>query len=296
MRVYLIMAISLFATQISAGLQLQKLTELRPPYNQFSPLTPRSISVGPNDRIYLLDSRLSVVVELTSDGGYVRQIGGPGSDIEQFSDPADVCAISGLDVFIADRGNDRVVRLDRELNYLAEFRSLEGTSYDLTFENPRSVLLGPRGDLFIADGSNDRILKIDPTGKPVFSFGEYGQSGGALSGLCRLELDPQGGLWVLDIQGFITRFDEFGSYLTQLRSESTGVPTGLAVSKSAIWVCSDSLLWSFDRKARQKATYSLAELSTNRGATLVDLAFRGDNLWILDSKGAIHRFEIITSK
>ena len=158
------------------------------------------------------------------------------------------------------------------------------------------MLLGPHGDLFIADGSNDRILKIDHTGRPVFSFGEYGQSGGALSGLCRLELDPQGGLWVLDAQGFVTHFDEYGSYLIQLRSELAGVPTGLAVSKSTIWVCSDSLLWSFDRSARHTTTFSLNEISTSPGITMVDLAFRSNNLWILDSDGAIYRFEITTSK
>jgi len=68
-----------------------------------------------------------------------------GIEIRTISDAADVCAISGLNVFVADRGNDRVVRLNRELSYLAEFRSLEGTSADLSFERPQSRRDQPAG-------------------------------------------------------------------------------------------------------------------------------------------------------
>lgn len=253
---------------------------------------PAALAISPADLIYLLDSKLAVVVELNPDGHLAREFGGPGTGNDQFSDPADICAVSGLDLFVADRGNDRIVRLDRKLNYLAQFRSLSGTQTDLIFEYPRSVLLSPRGDLFIADGGNDRILKIDPAGRPVFSFGFYGDGEGSLLGPLRIEKDPVEGLWVLDQRGHVVHFDEYGGYLGEMITETSGNPTGLAVSVGAIFVSSDSLLWVYDRTARQLETFSLQQLSLSAGVTLVDLASRKKQIWLLDARGAIHRFQL----
>lgn len=278
--------------QCRAGIALKKISQLTPPFDGFSPQTPTALAISPADLIYLLDSRLAVVIELTPDGNVLQQFGGPGSGSDQFSDPADICALSGLDIFVADRGNDRVVRLDRKLNYLAQFRSLSGTQTDLTFENPQSVLLGPRGDLFIADGGNDRILKIDPAGRPVFSFGFYGESAGSLLGPRRIEPDPDEGLWILDRRGHVVHFDEYGGYLGEIIAGTAGIPTGLAVSKSLICVCSDSSLWIYDRSLRQINTFSLPEIGLPADVTLVDLAFRKERIWLLDSEGTIHRFQL----
>ncbi len=284
--------IFLFAISTAAGFQLEKLATLSPPYNGYNPQSPIAFALSPTEHIYLLDSRLAIIVEINQQGAVLKQFGGPGTGVEQFNDPADLCVLSGLDVFIADRSNDRIVRLDRELNYLAEYRTLEGTSYDLSFENPQSILLTPRGDLFIADGGNDRILKIDPSGRPIFSFGEYGDARGALLGLVRLELDPREGLWVLDQAGHVIRFDEYGGYILQLQSEYSGMPTGLAISEDAVWVCSDSLIWCYDRNERQSAEYNPNQLSIEAGTTPVDIAFRNQQLWILGSDGAIYRYKI----
>jgi hypothetical protein len=279
---------------VRAEVHLQQTAVLHPPYDGFKPLAPVALAISPTDRLYLLDARLAVVLELTLKGEAVRQVGGPGSGIEQFSDPADLCAVSGLNLFVADRGNDRVVRFDRDLNYLAEFRSLEGTPFDLSFETPQSVLLGPQGDLFIADGSEDRILKIDPTGAPVFSFGEFGIAGGPLGSPLRLEADPRGGLWVLDATSRVTRFDEYGGFLMQLEVQTSGAPSGLAVSGDRVWVASDSLLWAFDRTEKKSLIFTPEQLSLPKDAVLVDLALRRDNLWLLVASGAIHRFQLST--
>jgi tripartite motif-containing protein 2/3/tripartite motif-containing protein 71 len=292
MQKYLFLWLLALLPQIAGARQLEKVSRLSPPYDSFKPQVPVAVALSPTNQIFLLDARLAVLTELTADGKLVRQIGGPGSGLEQFSDPADVCATSGLDLFVADRGNDRIIRLDRELTYLAEFKSLEGTPHDLSFENPKSVLLGRQGDLYIADGSNDRILKIDPTGRPVFSFGEYGAISGSLLELCRLESDPRGGLWVLDLQSQVTRFDEYGGYIRQIRAETAGIPRGLAVTENTVWVGSDSLLWAYNREERTAVQYKTETLQLSADATLIDLAFRGGLLWLLDSKGAIHQYQV----
>ncbi|MBU1880597.1 NHL repeat-containing protein [bacterium] len=282
----------LVAASSSAGFSLEKEHSIHPPYGDITPILPAALDVSPTGHLYLLNARLAVIIKMTRDGEVIRQIGGPGSGAEQFSDPADLCAISGLNVYVADRGNDRIVRFDRELTYLAAFKSLEGTSFDLTFEFPQSVLIGLLGDLYIGDGGNDRILKIDPEGRPAFSFGEYGGGFGALAAIQRLELDPRGGLWALDQEGQVTRFDEFGGYLRQLEAVTAGNPTGLAISNQYVWVSSDSNLWQFDRDLREITNFTREQLNLSTDVTLIDLAYRKENLWILDSKGSIHRYKL----
>jgi hypothetical protein len=135
-------------------------------------------------------------------------------------------------------------------------------------------------------------LKIDPTGRPVFSFGFYGDSEGSLLAPRRIEKDPREGLWVLDRRGQIVHYDEFGGYLNALTTEIAGNPMGLAVSERLICVCSDSSLWVYDRTLRQIETFSAENLSLSGQVTLVDLTFRRERLWILDSSGTIHRFQL----
>lgn len=278
------------------GINYRKISQLNPPYGSYSPQNPIAISLSPTDRIFLLDSQLAVAVEITAGGSSPRQFGGPGTDIEQFSDPADIGARSGLDIFIADRGNNRIVRLNRKLSYLADFRSLSGTHSNLLFENPLSVVKGLRGDLFIADGSNDRILKIDPTGRPIFSFGDYGQGQNSLLKPRRLELDPLGGLWVLDASAAVVHFDEYGGYIEILQSEVAGYPNGLAVSENAVWVCSDSLMWVYNRNTRRATTSAPQKMEIPDDVAMVDLAYQNQQLWILDSSGAIHRYQVSEKK
>lgn len=276
--------------------RLEKLDQLAPPFSGFTPRAPAALAASPEDHIYLLDGQLACIARLTPEGELLNLVGGPGSGQLQFSDPADLCINSGLDLFVADWGNDRIVRLNRWLNYLSEFRSLENTPDNLTFEKPLSVVQGVRGDLFIADGGNDRILKIAPNGQALFSFGAYGEERGSLSQPRRIELDPSGGIWVLDGRGHVVHFDEFGGYVEEVYAALSGHPSGLALSAQVLWVCSDSLLWIWDRAGRSTRSFLPSQIGLADSLLLVDLACRNDQLWLLDSGGSIHRYHISPQK
>jgi hypothetical protein len=276
----------------AAQLRLERQALLTPPYGGFTPSHPIALTLSPEDNLYLLDTQLSCIVRISMTGDLITQAGGPGTGEQQFSDPQDLSIFSGLDLFVADRGNDRVVRLNRRLTFLAEFHSLDNTSPDLAFEKPLSVVQNARGDLFVADGGNDRVLKISAEGEPLFSFGAYGEAKGSLFQPRRLEPDPAAGIWVLDSRGHAVHFDEFGGYLEEVHAALSGHAQGLAISSEAVWVCSDSSLWVWDREGRQTHGFSPTELGLQDSALLVDLAYRAGQLWILDSYGALHSFQI----
>ncbi len=276
----------------TAQLYLDRIAILSPPYGGYSPSHPIALTISPEDHLYLLDAQSATITRLTDHGEAIAQIGGPGSGSQQFSDPSDLNIYSGLDLFVADWGNDRIVRLNRRLVFLAEYRSADNTSPDLAFEQPLSVLQNARGDLFIADGGNDRVLKISADGEPLFSFGAYGDQKGSLFQPMRLESDPVAGVWVLDARGHTVHFDEFGGFVEEQPAELVGQARGLAISPEAVWVCSDSALWVWERVERTTQTFTLADLGLPNSALMMDLAWRADQLWLLDSRGSIYRFEI----
>jgi len=285
--------VSLLACPIAAQPRLERISQLSPPYESFVPLEPAALCASPDGNLYLLDTQLASVAMLSSDGRLLSEAGGPGSGPLQFSDPGDLSINSGLDLFIADRGNDRIVRLNRRLHYLSEFRSLDNTPPELIFEKPQSVVQGSRGDLFLADQGNDRILKIAPSGEVLFSFGAYGQEKGSLSQPRRIELDEASGIWVLDGRGHVVHFDEYGGYVEDIPALIAGEPTGLAVGGRIIWVCSDSSLWAWDIIGRIIVNFTPAEIGIPDSAPWVDIFGRGDLLWILDDRGRICQYRIL---
>lgn len=272
--------------------RLERISQLSPPYESFIPLEPAALCASPEGNLYLLDTQLASVAMLSSDGHLLSEAGGPGSGPLQFNDPSDLSINSGLDLFIADRGNDRIVRLNRRLHYLSDFRSLDNTPPELIFEKPQSVVQGSRGDLFLADQGNDRILKIAPSGEVLFSFGAYGQERGSLSQPRRIELDETNGIWVLDGRGHVVHFDEYGGYVEDLPALIADESTGLAVGGRTIWVCSDSCLWAWDRGNRLIINFNPVEIGIFDPAPWVDIFGSGDQLWILDDRGRIYQYRV----
>jgi len=284
---------ALLASPIAAQPRLERISQLSPPYESFVPADPAALCASPEGNLYLLDTQLASIAWLSTDGRLLSEAGGPGSGPLQFNDPADLSINSGLDLFIADRGNDRVVRLNRRLHYLSEFRSLDNTPPELIFEKPQSVVQGSRGDLFLADQGNDRILKIAPSGEVLFSFGAYGQEKGGLSQPRRIELDEANGIWVLDGRGHVVHFDEYGGYVEDLPTLIADQPTGLAVSARIIWVNSDSCLWAWERGNRLIHNFNPAEIGIFDPAPWVDIFGRGDLLWILDDRGRMYQYRVV---
>lgn len=284
---------SFLTASIAAQPRLERISQLSPPYEAFAPSEPVALCASPDGNLYLLDAQLAAVVMLSSEGQLLNEVGGPGSGLLQFNQPSDLSINSGLDLFVADRGNDRILRLNRRLYYLWEFRSLENTPPELVFEKPRSVVQGPRGDLFLADEGNDRILKIAPGGEVLFSFGTFGLERGSLSRPFRIELDEVNGIWVLDALGHVVHFDEYGGYVEDIPALLAGDPTGLAASAKIIWVGSDSCLWAWDPGNRLIFNFNPAEIGIFDPAPWVDIFGRGDLLWILDARGRIYRYRIV---
>ena len=85
------------------------------------PVIGTKVDVDLYGNIYVINSDLNTLTLFSKEGTMVRRIGGSGWLNDQFDRPAGVWARNGIDLFIADYGNHRIQRFDRNLNYVSTF-------------------------------------------------------------------------------------------------------------------------------------------------------------------------------
>ncbi len=79
-------------------------------------------------------------------------------------DPSDLFTDHNGNVYIADTGNNRVVKLDADLHFLQSFTC--GGSLN----EPKGIYVDDDGDLYISDTMNERIVHLDGKGNLIEEF------------------------------------------------------------------------------------------------------------------------------
>ena len=87
-----------------------------------------------------------------------------GSDAGFLREPADLFVAPDDTLYIADTGNDRVVHLDAEGNYVRSYTD------DGRLSGPRGVYADADGHLYISDTGNRRIVHLSPEGAFIEEF------------------------------------------------------------------------------------------------------------------------------
>jgi sugar lactone lactonase YvrE len=149
---------------------------------------------------------------LTSADIYGECGTGPG----QFRNPLGIAAEASGNVFVADTGNDRIVRLayrDDRLSFVRAFGSTGSGRQQ--FRSPSDVAVGASGALYIADTGNDRIIEVTRDGEPILSFSEDADGGVSLDGPTALAVVEAGEEWAAVERDLIVVVDRGGTRLTQ---------------------------------------------------------------------------------
>ncbi len=101
--------------------------------------------------------------------GFASEFGEEGSGDGQFKEPFDVAVGAGGDMFVLDRGNDRVERFNEAGEYLGQFG--EEGSGDGQLRAPDALALDSNGNVFVLDTGNERVEEFDNSGEFVRTFG-----------------------------------------------------------------------------------------------------------------------------
>ena len=124
------------------------------------------------NEIYLCDSGNNRIIELHRESAekleVVRIIDSFEGDVEvkTLANPTDVAVAENGDFYIADQGNARVLKLDKDLNYIMEFNKPDDNTLDpsLVFQ-PKKLAIDTAGRVYcIATGINKGLIKYEADG------------------------------------------------------------------------------------------------------------------------------------
>lgn len=131
--------------------------------------------------------------------------------LAQFNKPSGICVNSSGDIYIADRSNNRIRKIDPSNNNTVSTIAgsgvegyADGVGTNAIFAAPSGICIDPQGNLYVTDFWNFKIRKITPTGVVTtaagttqgFSDGNITTAQfGYLHGIC---IDTQGNLYVAD--------------------------------------------------------------------------------------------------
>ncbi|MBI5214511.1 MAG: NHL repeat-containing protein [Ignavibacteriae bacterium] len=190
-------------------------------------------TVDPSGNIFVLDKGTSEVCKFSPEGKLIHKIGGQGWSNDSFDEPSDIFTSNGLDIYVADYGNHRIQRFDRNLNYVSTLSLRDEENQNRRFGYPASVAVDRFGALYIIDGENIRIIKLK--GDEVErTFGGIDAGKGRLQNPRKMRISDDDKVYVLDGNAIVV-FDIFGNYVLTY-------PENMFAQLQAIGLCEENLV------------------------------------------------------
>lgn len=239
-----------------------------------------ALSVTQGYNIYVSDTDKNEIYKFDNSGRQIGSIGGYGWDIEAFDEPIDIFA-TPLNIYVADKNNNRIQIFDRELNFLSLFKTHENEAQEFSFSYPTCAAISTNGDLLILDSDNSRILKYDLNGNYLQQIGNYDAGSYKLNDPVKFSISRDGRIFVLD-GNEIFIFDQFGTGISKIRiSEDVN---NISIYDFNLTLTSDKKIFTIDLRnvANGFVEFNPAEITDNE--IITDSAFFNDKLFILTSK------------
>jgi len=198
---------------------------------------PYSVDFDSSDHLYVADRGNDRIQKFYSNGTFIAQWDRPlgmNNTDNQFGSPEDLAIDekSGY-IYVADTGNNRVVKMDLNFNYILEWGSKSGKGSNKTgeFNHPHGIDIDSKGNVYVNELEIPRIQKFDSNGTFINQWGSEGKGSGEFTPLLEhLEVDSNRNLLymvdgalnpriqVFDIDGaFITSVGEIGDLDGQFR-------------------------------------------------------------------------------
>jgi tripartite motif-containing protein 71 len=162
--------------------------------------------------IYVADTAHNRVLRYDASGALLARWGAgagngaSGSGPGEFNHPAAVALDGAGEAYVADTGNDRIVKLSPAGGVLGEWGS-PGTA-DGRFHSPTGVAVDAAGVLYVVDSENNRVEAFDPSGRFRAKWGVRGVGLGAFSQPSAVAVDCNGSVYVADTNNNrLERFD-----------------------------------------------------------------------------------------
>jgi hypothetical protein len=248
---------------------------------------------NPQGWIYVLDSERNLLVLLKGEETPPTSTGGYGWSSTTFDQPTGL-ATDGLNVYVADRGNHRLMRFDRSLNFISSFTTRDTSLIAARFGSPLGVALSRLGDLFVLDGENLRVIKFAANLQYERSFGDIDDARARLRQPVKILISPGDHVYVLESDRLV-EFDYFGQYLREVGTGSFHDASGFCFVQGGIIVVTPATLFWFNERGEVVRQVRISEIaSASPIGPMEDVAENAGRLLLLTSV-QIRVLQIFTS-
>ncbi len=176
-----------------------------------------AVDVDADGNVYIIDQGNNRLLKY-SEGEFVREVGGFGNEGDQLDDPRDVDASLTLDILVADYNNERIVRFDRNLNFVAAYSGQVGEG-ETRFGRVKSVAFSNQLEIFLIDDDRRQVVKLDRVGQSPLYFGGPEEPYGQLFDPLQLTVGTQQ-VFVSDPgQSAVLIYDFLGNFIHKIRSK-----------------------------------------------------------------------------
>ena len=246
-----------------------------------------NIEVDPFGMVYVSDAGTHMLGKFTSDGQPLAFVGGRGWGVDEFDHPSGIDAQLGIVLYVADRENHRVIRLDKNLHAVGSFSTKNAPSPELSFGSPRDVVLTSMGNLLVLDGENGRICSTSGFAIVEQSFGGVESGEGRLRSPIALSRFTDDRITVLESDR-ICMFDAFGNYIFSTAYNIFEDARGIACHKNRVAVVTPSELHIFKADGTLEKSYTRNRfVFAGETGAFQDVAMTDTRMYILTAKSVL---------
>jgi hypothetical protein len=246
---------------------------------------------NPQGWIYVLDAERNLVVLIKGVEEPSSSVGGYGWSSTTFDQPTGL-ATDGLNLYVADRGNQRVSRFDRSLNFISSFTTRDTSLLAARFGFPLGVALSRLGDLFVLDGENLRVVKFGANMQYERSFGDIDDERSRLRQPVKILLAPDDHVYVLESDRLL-EFDYFGQYLRTIGFGSFRDARGFCLVRGGLIVVTPTTLCWFNERGELRREIPSAEIASGSPLGVMEDVVGGAGQLLLLTSTQIHFVNII---
>ncbi len=252
-----------------------------------------SITTAREEFIFISDLQTNKIYKISATGSELASFGGSGLGQNELNQPYSIDASNGLDVIVADYQNNRIKRLDINLNYILAF---DFNSYNLSAEsdrkiyNPRSVLTISSGEVFvICDATNYKAAKINDYSDVSVVFGSNSIGYDKLESPVKVIKGNQLDIWILDKKtNDLVNFNNFGVFVKKIANRENNPVISIAYFNENLFILHPNGLMIYDlKKGQYTKFYSIPAIKN-----LTDIALLDKNTVLLLSKDSVHKYTI----
>ncbi len=230
---------------------------------------------------FILDTDKNSIVKISEDGKVMRRIGGFGFGVRQFNSPrAMASSDGGLNIYILDAENRRVVRLTNSLKWIDQFQ-IDNEPGGKVIGELTGIAVNSQKEIFISDPRNLRIIKFTQEGRflgEIKGRSEFIEPG-------EIVIDKDDYLYAAGMDGKgIYLFDNLGNYIKKYSSDNRESIGSIGVNGSYFYYhdIESSKMRVLSKKLRPLFDINIPAESEKKIPYAQIASGLKDRIWILD--------------